>query len=62
MSLIWVELSYHTRGPWGEQLEDASRQLALQLASAEGLLWQSWLENSEIKRAALVSVFASRPL
>lgn len=62
MSLFWAELSYHARGPWGAQLEEASRQLARQLASSEGLLWQSWLENSESQRVALVSVFASRAL
>lgn len=60
MPLIWVELSYHARGPWGTQLEDASRQLATQLASSDGLVWQSWLENSESQRAALVSLFTSR--
>ncbi|MBP7546507.1 MAG: YdhR family protein [Corallincola sp.] len=60
MTQILVELTFHSRGPWGEQLEQASSELARQLAASPGLVWQLWLENPESHRAGLLSLFANR--
>jgi len=60
MEPILVELTFHSKGPWGSQLEQASRELAEQLATSPGLLWQLWLENSEGRRAGVVSLFSER--
>lgn len=60
MAQVLVELTFHSRGPWGGQLEQASSELARQLAASPGLVWQLWLENPESHRAGLLSLFASR--
>jgi hypothetical protein len=44
-------------GPWGQELTEASRELARDIADEDGLVWKVWLENRETGHAGGVYLF-----
>jgi Putative mono-oxygenase ydhR len=44
-------------GPWGNELTDAARELARDIANEHGLVWKIWLENSETGHAGGIYLF-----
>jgi Putative mono-oxygenase ydhR len=44
-------------GPWGEQLSEASLELAHDIAGEDGLVWKIWLENRETGHAGGIYLF-----
>jgi Putative mono-oxygenase ydhR len=44
-------------GPWGKQLTEASRGLANDIATEDGLIWKIWLEDRETEQAGGIYLF-----
>jgi hypothetical protein len=44
-------------GPWGNELTDAARELAHDIAVETGLLWKIWLEDRERGQAGGIYLF-----
>ncbi len=44
-------------GPWGEELAQASQELASDIAHEDGLVWKIWLENRETGQAGGIYLF-----
>lgn len=62
MSQILLDISFHSQGPWGEQLLDACRELADSIAQQPGLIWKVWTENPDTRRAGGVYLFENMQL
>jgi hypothetical protein len=57
MSDVILEIHFHSRGPWREQLEQACRGLAEEIADAPGLKWKIWTENEDTRLAGGIYLF-----
>jgi hypothetical protein len=44
-------------GPWGQELTEASRGLANDIATEDGLIWKIWLEDRETGHAGGIYLF-----
>jgi hypothetical protein len=44
-------------GPWGNELTEASRELARDIANEHGLVWKIWLEDRETGHAGGIYLF-----
>jgi Putative mono-oxygenase ydhR len=44
-------------GPWGKELTEASRGLANDIATEDGLIWKIWLEDRETGQAGGIYLF-----
>jgi len=44
-------------GPWGEELTEASRGLAHDIATEDELIWKIWLEDRETGQAGGIYLF-----
>lgn len=44
-------------GPWGEELAQASQELASDIAQEDGLIWKIWLEDRETGQAGGIYLF-----
>jgi hypothetical protein len=44
-------------GPWGEELAQASQELASDIANEAGLVWKIWLEDRETGQAGGIYLF-----
>jgi hypothetical protein len=44
-------------GPWGNELTEATRELARDIANEHGLVWKIWLEDSESGYAGGIYLF-----
>jgi hypothetical protein len=44
-------------GPWGRELAEASRDLAIDIADEHGLIWKIWLEDCETRHAGGIYLF-----
>lgn len=44
-------------GPWGEELAQASQELANDMANEDGLIWKIWLEDRETAQAGGIYLF-----
>lgn len=44
-------------GPWGEELAQASQELASDIANEDGLVWKIWLEDRETGHAGGIYLF-----
>ncbi|TAA48040.1 monooxygenase [Corallincola spongiicola] len=59
MTDVILEIHFHSRGPWHQQLEDACRGLAEEIAQAPGLKWKIWTENRDTRLAGGIYLFAN---
>jgi hypothetical protein len=44
-------------GPWGEELTEASHDLAVDIADEHGLIWKIWLEDRETRHVGGIYLF-----
>ena len=52
-----LQFDFDFDGPWGEDLGDACRDLARDIAGQPGLIWKLWGENRGRRRAGGVYLF-----
>jgi hypothetical protein len=57
-TLLYIEFGFP--GPWGDELAQACRDLATDIANEPGLHWKLWAEDANKGVASGVYVFASR--
>ena len=57
MPLILLQFDFPFRGPWGDELAAALRDLAGDIARTPGLRWKIWTENAEEGRAGGIYLF-----
>lgn len=52
-----LQFDFAFDGPWGTDLENACRELAMDISTQPGLIWKLWGENPEAGRASGVYLF-----
>ncbi len=53
-----LQVDFPMEAPFGEEMSEAFRGLAEDIAAEEGLIWKIWTENAETKEAGGVYLFA----
>lgn len=56
MKILQVDFTYS--GPWGEEMSQAMKDLALSISEEEGLIWKIWTEDQEAGTAGGIYLFA----
>jgi quinol monooxygenase YgiN len=62
MSLVLLQIDFAFDGPWADDLAQACRELADDIAREPGLRWKLWTEDAGTGRAGGVYLFESREL
>ena len=55
--LIALLFRFPFPGPWGEELTEASHEIARDIANEPGLAWKVWLEDRETGHAGGIYLF-----
>ena len=55
-----LQVDFPFDGPFGEEMTQAMRPLAEDIASEENLLWKIWTEDTESQQAGGIYLFSER--
>ena len=56
--MVLLQIDFPFTGPWGDEMAEAMRDLATDIASEDGLIWKIWTENADEGRAGGIYVFS----
>lgn len=59
MAKMLLQLDFPFNGPWGDEMAQALKPLAGDIAAEPGLLWKLWTENAQTKEAGGLYFFES---
>ena len=53
-----LQVDFPMEAPFGEEMSEAFKGLAEDIATEEGLIWKIWTENAQTKEAGGIYLFA----
>lgn len=53
-----LQIDFPMNGPFGEEMSQAFKGLAEDIATEEGLIWKIWTENKETQEAGGIYLFS----
>jgi len=53
-----LQVDFPMQAPFGEEMSEAFKGLAEDIATEEGLIWKIWTENAQTKEAGGIYLFA----